>query len=303
MRSSGNGFKRLLLLLIVVLFGLSASSRYVLAQGTNGTLTGQVVDPSGAAIPEASITLTNVGTSFPQTVTTDGTGIYVFKLVQPGNYMLTVVARGFAKYVQQGIVIDANVNATQNVSMKLGSSSQTVSVTADAELIDTTTAELGMTVNENSVSAAAAERTRSLDAGASVAGRGRCRQGRRQLDAVRVLIPRRDRGLRQWRAHRQHLLHAGWRLQHGQLPGHQLAHAEPRRHAGVPADLEQLQRGLWLLDRRRCFDGHAGAAPTHGMAGSSSSCATAILTQGTGATTHRILSGATSLAAMSADRP
>ena len=152
MRSSGNGFKRLLLLLIVVLFGLSASSRYVLAQGTNGTLTGQVVDPSGAAIPEASITLTNVGTSFPQTVTTDGTGIYVFKLVQPGNYMLTVVARGFAKYVQQGIVIDANVNATQNVSMKLGSSSQTVSVTANAELIDTTTAELGLTINENSVS-------------------------------------------------------------------------------------------------------------------------------------------------------
>ena len=152
MRSSGNGFKRLVLLLIVVLFGLSASSRYVLAQGTNGTLTGQVVDPSGAAIPEASITLTNVGTSFPQTVTTDGTGIYVFKLVQPGNYMLTVVARGFAKYVQQGIVIDANVNATQNVSMKLGSSSQTVSVTANAELIDTTTAELGLTINENSVS-------------------------------------------------------------------------------------------------------------------------------------------------------
>ena len=152
MRPSGNGFKRLLLLLIVVLFGLSASSRYVLAQGTNGTLTGQVVDPSGAAIPEASITLTNVGTSFPQTVTTDGTGIYVFKLVQPGNYMLTVVARGFAKYVQQGIVIDANVNATQNVSMKLGSSSQTVSVTANAELIDTTTAELGLTINENSVS-------------------------------------------------------------------------------------------------------------------------------------------------------
>ena len=152
MRSSGNGFKRLVLLLIVVLFGLSASSRYVLAQGTNGTLTGQVVDPSGAAIPEASITLTNVGTSFPQTVTTDGTGIYVFKLVQPGNYMLTVVARGFAKYVQQGIVIDANANATQNVAMKVGSSSETVSVTADAELIDTTTAELGMTINEESVS-------------------------------------------------------------------------------------------------------------------------------------------------------
>ena len=98
MRPSGNGFKRLLLLLFVVLFGLSASGRFLLAQGTNGTLTGQVVDPSGAAIPEATVTLTNVGTNFPQTVTTDATGIYVFKLVPPGNYTLTVAARGFAKY-------------------------------------------------------------------------------------------------------------------------------------------------------------------------------------------------------------
>ena len=152
MRPSGNGFKRLLLLLFVVLFGLSASGRFLLAQGTNGTLTGQVVDPSGAAIPEATVTLTNVGTNFPQTVTTDGTGIYVFKLVPPGNYTLTVAARGFAKYAQQGIVTDANTNATQNVQMKVGSSSQTVSVTANAELIDTTTAELGLTINENSVS-------------------------------------------------------------------------------------------------------------------------------------------------------
>ena len=152
MRTPCTGIKFLLMLLFLALFGLSGSDKFLFAQGTNGTLTGQVIDSSGAAIPGATITLTNVGTSYPQTETTDGTGIYLFKLVPPGNYMLTVVARGFEKYVQQGIVIDANANATQNVQMKVGSQSQTVSVTANAELIDTTTAELGLTINENAVS-------------------------------------------------------------------------------------------------------------------------------------------------------
>jgi hypothetical protein len=94
MRTPCTGIKFLLMLLFLALFGLSGSDKFLFAQGTNGTLTGQVIDSSGAAIPGATITLTNVGTSYPQTETTDGTGIYLFKLVPPGNYMLTVVARG-----------------------------------------------------------------------------------------------------------------------------------------------------------------------------------------------------------------
>ena len=116
MRSSGNGFKRLLLLLIVVLFGLSASSRYVLAQGTNGTLTGQVVDPSGAAIPDAAVTLTDVDTNFTQIGDHRWHRCLCVQAGAARQLLLTMNARGFAEYVQEGIVINANLNATQNVT-------------------------------------------------------------------------------------------------------------------------------------------------------------------------------------------
>ena len=71
--------------------------------------------------------------------------------VEPGNYLLMITVSGFAAYKQAGIVIHANEYATQDVHMKVGATGETVSVNADAELINTTTPELGMTVNEDSV--------------------------------------------------------------------------------------------------------------------------------------------------------
>jgi hypothetical protein len=141
---------RVLSAAILVMIAVSGISAH--GQGTNGSLTGQITDPSGAAIPGATVTLTNVDTNYPQTVQSDGTGVYEFKLAPPGNYMLTVAAPEFGDYVQKGIVIDANTNATQNVQLKLGAASgETVTITAGTELINTTTAELGMTINQQSI--------------------------------------------------------------------------------------------------------------------------------------------------------
>ena len=159
-----------------LVLALGATGWRALAQGTSGTLTGQVADPSGAAISGATITLTDVDKNFPQTVTTDSSGVYVFKLVPPGNYALTVVASGFTKYHQTGIVMTANTSATQNVGMQVGATTTTVSVSANAQLIDTTTPELGMTVNQAVGGRSAAERARSLHPGAAGAGHGRCRR-------------------------------------------------------------------------------------------------------------------------------
>lgn len=139
------------LLLVVFVCGLGPGA-FLFGQGTNGSLTGQVTDPSGAAIPGATVNLTNVGTNYVQTAVTDASGIYQFKLVPPGNYSLSISANGFAEYLQQGIVMNANLYATQNVHLVIAKAKgETVSVTADAELINTTTAELGMTVNQESV--------------------------------------------------------------------------------------------------------------------------------------------------------
>jgi len=139
-------------LLFVLLIGLVSLGKPVLGQGTNGSLTGQVTDSSGAAIPNAAVTLTNVGTNLVLSQVTDGQGVYLFSLVPPGNYMLAVKAATFAGYVQKGIAINANLYATQNVQLKVASTGETINVTANAELIDTSTAELGMTVNQAAVS-------------------------------------------------------------------------------------------------------------------------------------------------------
>jgi hypothetical protein len=131
---------------------LVGSGIFAYSQGTSGSLTGQVSDSSGAAIVGATVTLTNLGTNYQQTETTDHAGVYLVQPVEPGNYALTITAAGFAFYKQAGIVIHANEHATQDIHMKVGATGETVSVTADAELINTTTPELGMTVNEDSVS-------------------------------------------------------------------------------------------------------------------------------------------------------
>jgi hypothetical protein len=145
--------KNLRALLLAVFVGLAGSCALVYGQGTSGSLTGQVTDTNGAVIPSAAVTLTNVDTNYAQGAVTDNTGVYLFKLVPPGNYSLTIIAASFAQYQQKGIVINANLYATQNVQLKVGNAKgETVTVTADAQLIDTTTAELGMTINEASVS-------------------------------------------------------------------------------------------------------------------------------------------------------
>ena len=140
-------------LLVVILICLVSLGTSAFAQGTDGNLTGQITDSSGAAIPGAAVTLTNVDTDLVLSAVSDAQGVYLFKLIPPGKYALKVNSGAFAEYIQKGIVIDANTSATQNVQLRVaGAKGETVSVTADAELIDTTTAELGMTVNQDSVS-------------------------------------------------------------------------------------------------------------------------------------------------------
>lgn len=145
-------FRRLLqtaFLLFAVLPPIQGSA--ALGQGTNGSLTGQVVDPSGAAISGAEVVLTNVDTSATQNVTSDKTGVYLFSLVPLGRYQLAITATGFGAYNQSGIVIAANQNATQNVTLAVGAAQASVNVNTDAQLIDTTSGELGTTINEYAV--------------------------------------------------------------------------------------------------------------------------------------------------------
>jgi hypothetical protein len=140
---------RLVLALILALVFLGGGAAF--GQGTSASLTGQVVDNSGSVVPGATVTATNTDTGLAQTATTNGEGIYLVAPLPPGHYKLTVEARGFERYVQTGVELSVNVNSTQNVALKTGSVQETVTVFENAELINTTTPELGTTVNEAAI--------------------------------------------------------------------------------------------------------------------------------------------------------
>src|SRR5277367_1372867 len=140
---------RLVFASFLALLFLGGSAAF--GQGTSASLTGQVTDNSGAVVPGATVTATNTGTSLAQTATTNGEGIYLIAPLPPGHYKLTVEGRGFERYVQTGIELSVSVNSTQNVALKTGSLQETVTVFENTELINTTTPELGTTVNEAAV--------------------------------------------------------------------------------------------------------------------------------------------------------
>ncbi|RRA49133.1 carboxypeptidase-like regulatory domain-containing protein [Acidipila sp. EB88] len=121
------------------------------AQSVGASLTGQVTDPSGAAIPGATVTATNLGTGLKVTATSSDQGSYRIAPLPPGAYSLSVQVSGFETYLQQGITINVDTPATQNVSLKTGNVQETVTVTADAELLNTTNGSLGQTIDATAV--------------------------------------------------------------------------------------------------------------------------------------------------------
>jgi hypothetical protein len=117
---------------IVSLFSLSASA--VLAQTGSGVLRGQVTDPSGAAISRASVIMTPA-TGSPIVVQSNGQGMYEFKSLPPGKYILTVAAPGFTLYENDNVMI-ADQPLRLNVSMGIEVEQQKVQVSDTAPTID-----------------------------------------------------------------------------------------------------------------------------------------------------------------------
>jgi hypothetical protein len=146
--------KHLRYLLLCLLVGMLIFGLPVYGQGTSASLTGNVIDSSGAAISGAAVTITNIDTGSKLTVKTDNVGTYLLKPLPIGNYSLAIEAPGFANYLQTGIVLTVSQAATQDVHLKIAKGAAvTVTVVADTELINTTTAELGTTINEASINA------------------------------------------------------------------------------------------------------------------------------------------------------
>jgi hypothetical protein len=108
----------------------------------NAELKGTVTDPSGAVVPNATITITNTATGETKTATSNGAGIYDFSNLQHGTWNLKAEARGFNSARTNGIVMNVAATVAQNVTLAIGTGVQTVTVEADALHLQTETNEV-----------------------------------------------------------------------------------------------------------------------------------------------------------------
>ena len=116
-----------------------------------GNIQGTVEDPSGAAVPQAKVALLNLATQASATTTTDGTGGFRFLSLAPGPYKITVEAAGFAR-AEATVNLGTNQNLNVPISVKVGAGSETVNVTAEAPLVNTTETRNQMTLETEELS-------------------------------------------------------------------------------------------------------------------------------------------------------
>lgn len=112
---------------------------FTFAQGTTTRITGVVTDGSGAAVPGATVTLTNEATNVSLTTSTSSSGLYVFDLIQPGSYKVSVEKEGFKRFESSRNNVLVNLPATLNVALEVGDVSAVVSVEATVEAVTTAT--------------------------------------------------------------------------------------------------------------------------------------------------------------------
>jgi|SRR5579871_277956 len=121
------------------------------AADPTGTIAGTVLDPSGASIVGARIIVTNTGTGFTREGTTGSDGGFVFPLLPVGIYNLTVDSSGFRRYEQTGIEVKTDQSSTVAVSMQIGAANESVTVEANAEMVQTRSGALSQVIGQQKI--------------------------------------------------------------------------------------------------------------------------------------------------------
>jgi Carboxypeptidase regulatory-like domain len=134
----------------VVLLGLFCLS-LASAQETRGVILGRVTDPQSAAVAGAAISVTNIDNNTVVNLTTNDTGYYEANFLLPGNYRLTAGMTGFKKSVRSGIEVSLNARVEIDIRLELGESAETLSVTAEAPLIDASSVSSGRVMENRDV--------------------------------------------------------------------------------------------------------------------------------------------------------
>jgi Carboxypeptidase regulatory-like domain/TonB dependent receptor-like, beta-barrel len=142
------GFRGLCVFLLCFLFALAVSPG-ARAQNavSSGALAGRVTDPSGAAVPGVTVRLTNVSTGVEQTAATNSTGLYRFPALPVGTYVMSFRHAGFETVKIENVVVQVGQTAAQNVTLRVGAVTQSVTVTSSGPMVRPTDTSISTVVN------------------------------------------------------------------------------------------------------------------------------------------------------------
>ena len=133
---------------------LSVFSVALFAQRDLGAITGTITDPTGAAVPNAKVIITEDATGLTYEVQSDQSGTYLRPLLKAGTYTVRVESPGFRKTEQKGIIVNPGERSGANIALQVGDASQTVDVSASAPLLQTESPVQGANLNASQVTEA-----------------------------------------------------------------------------------------------------------------------------------------------------
>ena len=134
-------------LLVLILCG----ALHAYGQQITGTIAGTVKDTQGAVVTSAIVKATNIDTGLSRSTTATADGAYLIQYLPVGTYTVEVNAAGFKRFVQENVVLNVDQTQALNVILDVGVQSQTVTVTEAPPLVDTSSAELGRTVEPSEI--------------------------------------------------------------------------------------------------------------------------------------------------------
>jgi hypothetical protein len=143
--------RKLWLAFLVAIIVLALAPAPGWSQNVYGTIAGAVTDTSGAAVANATVTLTNLDTAQKRSIESDASGNYTFVNILPGRYKLEGEKTGFKKFVREPIAVQIESGLRVDISLPVGAQTETVEVTSEVPLLQPETSSLGQVVEQRTV--------------------------------------------------------------------------------------------------------------------------------------------------------
>jgi len=119
-----------------------------------GSISGIISDPTGAVMPSVTVVATETSTNLRFTAVTDASGFYAFPTLNVGHYDVTVSKDGFRDFLERGVTIDVNSNVRLDAKMQMGATSNTITVSSDAQQVETQSTQMGDVIESEQIAAA-----------------------------------------------------------------------------------------------------------------------------------------------------